>query len=87
MTDPTHVYTPAQRALFALIYDIAYADGAVEPRAPLSAEQAALIDMVRADRWDAVARGCAGYLPFDDSHELRVAPAWLLKAQEGTAER
>lgn len=74
-------------ALFVEIYAAGRADALCEPHEYSSAGVTMLLDRIHNAWMDSLCATSAGLLPFDDSRERRAAPAWLLKAQEGTAER
>jgi hypothetical protein len=61
--------TTAELARLVKAYTLGHDDGAIEPHGPLSAEDAALLTLLRNARMDDLCRTSAGLLPFDDTRE------------------
>lgn len=73
----------AELARLVKAYDFGHDDSAIEPHGPLSAEDAALLDVIRNARMAELCRTSAGLLPFDDTAERALAaPEWLRRLQE-----
>jgi hypothetical protein len=66
-------------------YTLGHDDGAIEPHGPLSADDAALLTLLRNARMAELCRTSAGLLPFDDTATPALAsPYWLRRLQERT---